>query len=392
MPSNRGLLTWGCHAGIFMFGVALAILGALLPELFRTRHLDPSEAGTLFLFLNLGALLISVAGGPAFDRFGFKGILMVGSLLTSASLFLMGAAEAYRSLALASFLLGLGGGSLNAGTNVLVADLYPERRAAALSVLGIFFGFGALFIPLFVGTLLDVLTLQGILTVTGALALLPALVFLPLVFPRAKQAGGFPLLQAIGLLRHPLILLMGGLLFFQSGNEITSSGWMTTYLVQQLGISPAPAALYLAGFWGAVMVGRFVSSRVLGRIGEARLVQMSALSASLGLGLFILWPHPVLSALFVSWIGLSLAPIFPTILGQAASRFPDLSGTAFGILMSIALVGGMAMPWLTGHVAERVGLEVGLLLPTVGFVLVFLFQTSIKSAGAIEREGRAQGL
>lgn len=374
---NRTALTWGCHAGMFVFGISLAILGALLPSLFQTVRLDPSQAGSLFLFLNLGALLISVSSGPGFDRFGFKTILIISSLFAGVSLLLMARAETYLQLALTSFLLGLGGGGLNAGTNVLIADLYPERRAAALNVLGIFFGFGAFFIPLFIGTLLEVLSLPGILTITGAIALAPAGLLLFLTFPAAKHAAGLPLGQVRTLLRNPVVILFGILLFFQSGNEITSSGWITTYLVQTLGISPANASLYLAGFWGAVMVGRWFSSWILRHVQDTGLVQIGAISASTSMLLFVAFPDPVLSAILICWIGFSMAAIFPSVLGQAASRFPEFSGTVFGILISIALVGGMTVPWLTGYVAEQFTLGTGLLLAAIGFFMVFALQRRV---------------
>ena len=45
----RGLMSSAC-AGMFIFGVVMAILGAILPTLFDTIQLDKSQAGNLFLF------------------------------------------------------------------------------------------------------------------------------------------------------------------------------------------------------------------------------------------------------------------------------------------------------------------------------------------------------
>ena len=211
-------LTWSCNLGIFVFGIVLAVLGAILPSLFLSIQLNPTQAGSLFLFLNLGALMVTLAGGPSFDRFGYRRILILSSLLATAGAVTLGLAGHYEALCLGSFVLGLGGGGLNLGTNALVSELYPSREGVALNRLGVFFGLGTLFIPLCIGLLLNAFGLRTILFLAGAVALLPAMMYFFLPFPSAKHAGGFPFREAASLLRSPFVLLLGLLLFFQSGN------------------------------------------------------------------------------------------------------------------------------------------------------------------------------
>jgi fucose permease len=386
--SIRGL-TWASYAGIFVFGIVLAILGVLLPLLFERIDLDPVQAGSLFWFLNLGSLIVSIGSGLVFDRFGFKLILVLASLAASGALAGMAWATAYPMFAFSIFLLGLGGGGLNAGTNVLVADLYPDQQAAALNRLGIFFGFGACFIPLFVGGLIAVLDLRTILLLTGVIALVPGAAFLVLSFPPGKHAeAGLPRSEVKRLLLHPFVLLLGALLFFQSGNEFSTGGWMTTYLVETLAFSASTASFYLSGFWAALILGRVLSVRVLRWMAEETVVQISAGSAAGALLLFILLPDPLVSLLAMGWLGFSMAPIFPSALGEGARRFPQLSGTLFGILIAIALLGGMTIPWLLGYIVRERSLAAGLLLPVFGFVMVTLLQTVINARFGISERKR----
>jgi fucose permease len=377
--SIRGL-TWASYSGIFVFGIVLAILGVLLPLLFERIDLDPVQAGSLFWFLNLGSLIVSLGSGLVFDRFGFKLVLVLASLSAGAALTGMAWATSYPMMATGIFFLGLGGGGLNAGTNVLMADLYPNQQASALNRLGIFFGFGACFIPLFIGGLIAVLDLGTILLLTGVIALVPGAAFLRLAFPPGKHAeAGLPRSEVKALLLHPFVLLMGALLFFQSGNEFSTGGWMTSYLVETLAFTASTASFYLSGFWAALIVGRVLSVRLLRRMAEETLVQLSAASAALALLLFILVPHPWVSLLAMCWLGLSMAPIFPSALGEAAKHFPHLSGTVFGILIATALVGGMTIPWLLGFIVRERSLAAGLFVPVFGFVMVALLQTVIKA-------------
>ncbi len=377
--SNRAALTWASYSGMFVFGIDLAILGALLPSLFREMHLEPSQAGSLFVFLNGGALVVTMLSGPAFDRFGFKLLLLVASILDALSLLGIAHAQTFSTLAFCSFLLGLGGGGLNSGTNAFVADLYPEEQAAALSRLGVFFGFGACFIPIFIGSLLGFLSLEVILVLTASIALVPGILFLVLHFPPGKQAAtGFTVSQALGVLKSPLVLLLGILLFFQSGNEMNSNAWLAAFLDRNLGLPPATSLYYLSAFWGSVILGRLISPILLRRMRETTLVQICAGAAVVWLSVLVLFPDPLVSFLAAVLAGFCISPIYPCVLGFAAARFPGLSGTVFGALFTIALVGGMLLPWLAGFLVGRHGIQAGLATAAAGFVMVLLLQTVIK--------------
>jgi fucose permease len=368
-------LTWACSSGLFVFGIAMAILGAILPILFERVEIDPSQAGSLFLLLNLGALIVTVGGGPAFDRFGFKIQLTACSLLTAVALFWLAQSESYESLASASFILGLGGGGLNIGTNALVSDLYPGRQSVALNRIGVFFGLGTFLMPLFVGALLRSMGLEMILSATAILACLPALLFLTLPFPRSKQAGGISFSQMVSILRNPYLLLLGLLLFFQSGNEITTSGWMTTFLVTNVGSTPAHASLYLSGFWGTFILGRLATSWLLRFVHPSRLVQVSAVFSALAILVFATVPGKYESLVLACVLGFSIAPVFATVMGEATSRFPSHSGTVLAALLGMALVGGILAPWLTGVLVEEVGIAKAFALPFLGFLGVLMMQT-----------------
>jgi fucose permease len=85
-----------------------------------------------------------------------------------------------------------------------------------------------------------------------------------------------------------------------------------------------------------------------------------------------------LAAFSAIWLGISFSAVFPAVLGLAARRFRDVSGTAFGILMGIALTGGMLFPWLTGHVVQVSDTTRGLMIPAAGFVVVLAIQTLLR--------------
>jgi FHS family glucose/mannose:H+ symporter-like MFS transporter len=372
----RSLMASAC-AGIFVFGIVMAILGAILPSLFSRIQFSKSEAGNLFFYMNLAMLAMSVFFGPVVDRFGYKVFLLLCSLLVAASLVLFSMASTYSFLILAAVLIGLGGGGLNGGTNALTSDIYPERRSAALNLLGIFFGFGAVAIPFLIGALLGTIGLQAILVVATVLSLIPFALFLVLRFPAAKQARGFPLRQAAGVIGHPLLWLCGFLLFFESGNEFTVGGWTSTYLNEYFHLSPTQAALALAGFWAAIMVGRLIVTRLVRFIRNETLVLGSAVIALSAAVLMAASPSGGWAALGAVLIGLGFAAIYPTTLAIVGEAFPALSGTAFSVVFVIGLAGGMTAPWLTGKVAAASSLRQGFFIPVVCSAMIVILQLAI---------------
>src|SRR5215470_10203211 len=106
------------------------------------------QQGTMFLLLYLGIFAGSMVVGPLIDHLVNKANLLAASLIVAFAMVFFSGAHSFATASIAAILLGLGGGGLNTCTNVLVSDLYTDQRGPMLNLLGIFFGVGALSIPL----------------------------------------------------------------------------------------------------------------------------------------------------------------------------------------------------------------------------------------------------
>lgn len=375
---SRGLLTAAACAGMFVFGIVMAVLGASLPGLFERIDFGKGQAADLFLLMNFAMLLMSVLFGPVVDRFGFKVFLGLSSLLVGFSLFALAGASTFPLLVAAVLALGFGGGGLNGGTNALMSDLHPERRAAALNLLGIFFGFGALTVPFLIGTLVGRFGLSSILYFTCLLCAVPPALFGPARFPRPKQRQGFPIRKAGRIIRSPVLWLAAFLLFFQSANEFTVGGWLATYLREQFTMSGSAASLTLAGYWAAVMAGRLFASLVIKRIGRMRLLLGSAGLALAAALLLVAAPSSIGAAAGAVFIGLGFSAIYPTTLAVVGGSSPALSGTAFSVVFTVALCGGMTAPWLAGKVAQTAGLRTSFMIPVACLLMIIALGFGLK--------------
>jgi fucose permease len=367
-----GALSAIARAGMFVFGIVMAMVGAIVPTLTGTMSLTLGMVGTLFLFMNFAMLMASLLVGLVMDRHGLKLPLTVGAWLVALALALIGGATSYTILLPAVACLGFGGGALNAAANTLVADLHddPARKAAALNLLGVFFGFGALVLPFSIGALTARLGMPALLFGASSLCAFVGLLAAGAAFPPPKQRHGWPLANMSRFVGIPVVRATAVLLFFQSGNEFLLGGYIATFFTRELTLPVASASYVLAGYWASIMIARVVLSRVLLRGGAAAVVLAGAIAAAGGALLIALAPTMGVALIGTVLTGLALGGIFPSVLGLTGARFQGHSGTVFGILFTVALCGGMTVPWLAGHLAEGAGLRAVFVLAAANFAAI----------------------
>ncbi|MGB6260680.1 MAG: MFS transporter [Candidatus Sulfotelmatobacter sp.] len=364
---RRGVLFGGAATGIFVFGIVMAVLGTLfgLPEMRQRLQINLAQQGTVFLLLYGGILLATLVAGPVIDGIGNKLILVVSAALVASGMAGFAYVHSFGGAALPAVLLGLGGGGLNTSTNVLVSDLYGQKRGPMLNVLGIFYGIGALCIPLLAAVIAGHFPIASQLLTCAGLAGACALLFSAMQFPEASAAQSFSWRDALQVARYPGVLVLGLLLFCQSGNEASIGGWTSTY-VGATGLGARTATFILAGYWAALMVGRVLAARLLKFVGKRHLVLGSGVGALVGAAILLTNRMEAMLVVGVLLIGLSYAGVFPTALAIAGDTYRKMTGTVFGLLFAIALVGGMSFPWAVGQISERLGVRYGMVVPLAG--------------------------
>ncbi|NJD10369.1 MAG: MFS transporter [Gemmatimonadetes bacterium] len=369
----------GACLGMLLFGIVMTALGSVLPSVTERFALARTSAGSLFSLMSIGILLASVLFGPIVDRYGYRGMLALAVLLVLFGLEGIAFAPSPALLAGAVLLIGFGGGIINGGTNALVADISAGARSAGLSLLGVFFGIGAFGVPFVLGLLLDA---AGYTAVLAALGVVPAIVLLYTLlvrFPAPKQPQGFPLKDAARLTRDPLLLLLGLILFFESGMEITMGGWTATYVNDVLAL-PAHRALYfLSLYWVGMAGARLLLGTVLAKLPPRRVLLPSLAIAFVGALLLIAGGSVLSAAAGVLLVGAGFAAVFPVVLGFVGDRYPQLSGTAFSLVLVMALTGGTLLPLATGVLGDRLGLRLSLLIVPAALVCAATVYLSVRS-------------
>lgn len=386
MNSSRNAVFASACAGMLLFGVSVVSLGTVNAHLCAKFSLTQMAVGSLAALLPLGILAGSVLFGPVVDRYGYRIPLIVATFLILAGFEIIAFSTSFAAIQSAFFLIGLGGGVLNGGTNALVADITVEEKGASLSLLGVFFGIGALGMPALTGILLSVAPYEAIVAGVGAAVFIPLLFFAAVVFPSPKQPQGFPLKKGLRLLKHPLLLLFSFALFFQSGIEGLANNWGTTYLQRCVGM-PVEASLFGLTTLAASLTVTRILLGILLKTFPARAITLACIGISCAGGvLLFVAREPWLAMTAMAMLGVGFAPVFPVLLGFIAELFADLSGTAFGIALVIALAGNSMLNYLVGALSESAGIGI---YPLIHIAAAATLAILVLAAGHVRRQTTA---
>lgn len=344
-------------AGMLLFGICLITLGSVAAHLRMKLQLDEISTGTLFSILPLGILTGSLFFGPIADKYGYRVLLSACCLFMFTGFEGIAYSPSTNILKMFIFLFGIGGGAINGSTNALMSDISDKDKSAYLSLLGVFFGVGALGMPLISGILDDYFSFEGILFVVGIMTLATGILFLIIRFPPPKQTQGFPFKQGIHLIKDNVLLLIAFFLFFQSGFEGIINNWTTTYLIDQHSIGQSSALFALSSFVAGMIIMRLLNGSVLRHVSVNKILFGSFVMILLGLTILKTGNSFSLSLLGLVLTGAGLASGFPVMLGFIGDRYPEISGTAFSIVLTIALLGNTLVNYGMGIVAQNFGVK-----------------------------------
>jgi FHS family glucose/mannose:H+ symporter-like MFS transporter len=360
------------HAGFILTGVVNTMLGPLLPVLSSKWVLTDTQAGNLFLAQFLGSVLgvtgssfLNPSRGPRFALVCGLLSMAIGSTAVGLTSWSLGIVPV--------FTLGVGLGLVIPTTNLLVSELYPRGRAAALNLINFSWGVGALMSPFAVARLeranqsfllLYTVSMLLILLALGVMPLSPAL----FCSPAASTSQAAPRRT---LWRNWLVPALGATFFLYVGTEASVGGWIASYAKRTM--PGASWALTPAFFWASLLAGRAISPLLLRHVAENKL-------SGAGLALAIFGLLGALSAR-QTWqlgtstclIGFGLSSVFPIAIAAVSHRFAESASRVAGLMFNLAGLGGATLPWLVGFTSTRANsLRIGLLVPLLGAIAMLI--------------------
>lgn len=357
MNYNRKVVFWAACAGMLLFGVCMITLGSVASDLREKLHLNEITSGTLFSILPIGIIAGSFIFGPIADKHGYKILLVISSLCLFAGFEGLAFTRSTGMLKLFILLIGIGGGAINGATNALVSDISEKEKSANISLLGVFYGLGALGMPLVLGLLKNRISFELIVATVGIITFLSGVFFLVIKFPPPKQGREVPFSQSLKLVKDRVLLIIALFLAFQSGFEGIINNWTTTYLVNRLAATQSNALYALSSFVGGMVIMRLLIGSIFRPFSSKKLLIISFILILPGLILLKTGLSFNISVAGLVLLGAGLSGGFPIMLGFVGNLYSELSGTAFSLVFFIALIGNTLINLLMGLVAQKFGIE-----------------------------------
>jgi fucose permease len=363
-------------------GVALLLMGPVLPDLMREFSVRESLAGLLLSAGSLGFTVGPLVGGRFIDRRGVRAALLVGFAIELLALGLFGVVPAFALAVALNLLLRFGASFVETSVNVLPVTLRSANGASMMNLMHSFFGVGALLAPVSVGVLVQLTGRWRYAFWAGGLATAALMAAAWAVrLPRAARAGsehgetaGTPLLRdgRAGSVRDPFVLAGAVALFLYVGAEVGMSSWVVLYLRTRLGFAPVAATAGLTLLWVGITAGRSINSLLARRIGVRELVLGGAVGGVLcGYALVAARSVPAVYALLLLF-GVFVSGTFPNVMVSVNTRYPERVGQVTAVLTVAAAGGSMVFHPIIGTLSQIFGVVAVIVVPPTLMALLVL--------------------
>ena len=307
------------------------------------------QIGYAFMPAFWGFTLAMIIGGPVVDFLGMKKGMWIAFALHAAGIVATLSATGLTSLFLATVLMGMGNGMVEAVCNPLVASMYPDKKTKMLNRFHLWWPAGIVTGSIIGYLLMDVAGLSWQLMVATLFVplLLYGYLFTGQAFPLTERVEmGVSTANALKSLLTPLYLFVAVCMMLSAATELG-----TTQRIESLLAATGVSALLVLAFINGIMIfGRALAGPISTKISTEGMLWFSAIFSFIGLhllagasGSFVF----VAAAVF----GIGITFFWPTTLAFISENLPE-SG-AFGL----SIMGGLGM------------LSVSVVLPIMGRIL-----------------------
>jgi multidrug resistance protein len=369
---------------VFVDLVGFGIVLPLLPFYGERLGADGFTVGLLVTVYSVFQFVMAPLWGRLSDRFGRKPILLLGLVGSALAYLVFAYAGTLAVLFVSRIMAGIGGSTVPVAEAYIADVTPPEHRAGNMGLIGAAFGLGFTVGPALGGIMASVSVeapglVAAALCATNALA---ALLFLPETHPASQDTGraapgsAFTLaglresLEVPGLARILLLYFLFTVAFAVIQPTLSLFG------AARFGLDQRRVG-YLFAFLGlvsAVVQGGLVR-RLVPRLGESRLIRLSALPFVGGLLLVALAPGVPTLLVALALLAVGYGGALPSVLGLVSrTASASIQGSVLGLGQSVGsmarIVGpaaagaaydiGPAMPFLLGAGVAAVGAAVAL--------------------------------
>jgi fucose permease len=361
---RRDRLTWAAYVMLAWFAYLQAAPGLVVPHLRDELDLSYSVGGLHIAAFASGSLVAGLASSPVEQTIGRKRLLWSAAAVLALGTVGLTAGHVVAATVASVLVMGVGGGLLLATVQAVLADHHGERRTVALTEANVAASVSYLI-------LIGAFAAAAALGVDWRVALLVSLLVPALTWwANRRLAIETTAHYDEGPARLPRAFWVAAVvLVCVTAAEWCVTAWGATFVDDEVGVSTDTAVTLMAGYFGGVLVGRTVGSRLARRHDPARLLAVALGIAAVGF--VVLWPagSPVQAVAGLALLGIGIGNLFPMALSLAVSLAPGRAGPASGRAVTMTSLAVLVAPLTVGALADATSLAAALLMVPVLLVL-----------------------
>lgn len=366
-----------CCYGYSVSGMAVLVIGAVLPSVIAEANISFLAAGGLLSVMAVGNLLASFLFPVLVAATGRRTAITLLTSLTPFCLFGLTLLPPLPVLYTIMLVYGLVRGSITIINNAAVNDIYDSGAAGKLNLLHCCFAVGAFLAPFLTAVFMKLgfgwrAVIYLLVFITATAALTYGTMDYTLLNERMRGAGTkkkSEKKESRSFLRSFQFYCIALILFFYLGVENCINGWFVTYLQNTGVMSETYATTLVSVTWLVIMTGRLVCAALSKRMARSTIIFTNALGSGLCFFLLISTKSLPLITLALIGFGFFLAGIYPTCIANAG---PLIQGSTFGMAMltAISAMGGIVTPQIVGGAADHIGIVAAIGVLAVNVLLV----------------------
>ena len=384
--NKQRLFTASCIA-LIATAMSFAIRGDIMGDFESIFQLNKTNVGWIAGAAFWGFGLSIFIGGPLCDILGMGTIMRLAAAGHIGGTLLTIAAPNFEVLFLATVIIGIANGLVEAAVNPLIATIYDQEKTAKLTLLHAWFP-GGIVIG---GVAAYLFTQVGLGWQAKMLLLLIPSAIYTFMFvgqqfpPTERVAAGVPFGDMFTECLRPLFVVIWVGMMLTAATELGPGQWYANVFNEVMVSTTQAGILVLVWVNGIMYLMRQFAGGIAHRVSPIALVATTAVLAAAGLYLFSIATTPVAAFAAAALLAVGTAFWWPTMLGITSERFPRSGALGLAIIGGTGsfatAIAGPVMGYLNDIYGPREMLAIWAILP-VALIAIF---------GAIYLRDRASG-
>lgn len=390
MKENYKITKNTCYLFYIMQGTLLNLAAVLFVPLKEQFGLSYVQLGALISINFATQLTVDIVLSKMVDKKGYRLALQISAIAAFVGYGIFAwmptvSDYPYIWLLIGMVFMSIGSGYMEITISPLIHALPEKAKGKNMALLHSFYAWGQLLTVVVTTIMLALIGREHWNIIVTGWMIFPVIgLILSFIIPVPEVKSEEHSNYSFKIFKEPMFIVFLLMIFFGACAENIMVQWSSAFMEQAMGLNKVVGDIAGMSMF-AIMLGlcRVLSAMTEKKIKLQHYMLYGSLLAILCYLIVALTDIPVLALVFCGLTGFATAMLWPGTLVFAAEYFPKAGAWLFAYLAIAGDLGGVIGPWLTGSVADKAGLNAGMLIsaifPLIAAICIIIYLKNNKS-------------